>query len=109
MKKISVAYHCGYGHTTNQARGIVNGIDSVENVTAKLIGIDQDGNITEADWQILDASDAIIFGSPTYMGMASYDSFRFRTVGLGRRGRPNERMGIAGWADKGGPTKGCGS
>ncbi len=30
MKKISVMYHSGYGHTTNQANGIVSGIDSVD-------------------------------------------------------------------------------
>mgnify|MGYP001546863936 FL=1 len=65
MKQISVVYHSGYGHTTNQANGIVSGIESVRDVTAVLIAIHQDGEITEADWQALDASDGIIFGSPT--------------------------------------------
>ena len=64
MNEISVVYHSGYGHTSNQAKGIVKGIESVENVTANLIGIDQIGNITEADWQILDASDAINCSRP---------------------------------------------
>jgi NAD(P)H dehydrogenase (quinone) len=77
MKKISVVYHSGYGHTTNQASGIVRGIGTVENVTADLIAIDQDGGISEADWQALDASDAIFFGSPTYMGMASWQFKKF--------------------------------
>lgn len=77
MKKISVLYHSGYGHTTNQANGIVNGIDSVEDVSAKLIAIDQDGEITESDWHALDGSDGIIFGSPTYMGMASWQFKKF--------------------------------
>ena len=77
MKKISVVHHSGYGHTTNQAGGIVRGIDSVSDVTAHLMAIDQDGEITEADWQALDASDAIIFGSPTYMGMASWQFKKF--------------------------------
>ena len=77
MKKISVVYHSGYGHTTNLAKGIVSGIDSVENVTVNLIAIDQGGEITESDWQELDASDAIIFGSPTYMGMASWQFKKF--------------------------------
>jgi len=72
MKNISVVYHSGYGHTTNQANGIVSGIDSVENLAANLIAIDKDGEIPESDWQALDASDAIIFGSPTYRGMASW-------------------------------------
>jgi NAD(P)H dehydrogenase (quinone) len=77
MKKISVVYHSGYGHTTNQANAIVNGIGSVENVNASLIAIDQAGEITESDWQALDAADAVIFGSPTYMGMASWRFKRF--------------------------------
>jgi NAD(P)H dehydrogenase (quinone) len=77
MKNISVVYHSGYGHTTNQAKGVVSGVDSVDNVTANLIAIDQDGEITESDWQALDASDAIIFGSPTYMGMASWQFKKF--------------------------------
>ena len=77
MKKISVIYHSGYGHMTNQAKGIVSGIDGVDNVTANLIAINQDGEISESDWQALDASDAIIFGSPTYMGMASWQFKKF--------------------------------
>jgi NAD(P)H dehydrogenase (quinone) len=77
MKKISVVYHSGYGHTTNQAKGIISGIDSIENVTTNLIAIDPNGEITESDWQALDVSDAIIFGSPTYMGMASWQFKKF--------------------------------
>jgi NAD(P)H dehydrogenase (quinone) len=77
MNKICVVFHSGYGHTTNQANGILSGIESVDDVAASLIAIDQDGEITEADWQALDASDAIIFGSPTYMGMASWQFKKF--------------------------------
>ncbi len=77
MKKVSVVYHSGFGHTTNVANAIVTGIDNVENVTANLIGIDQEGEVTEADWLALDESDAIVFGSPTYMGMASWQFKRF--------------------------------
>jgi len=77
MKNISIVYHSGYGHTTNQARGIAEGVDSVESAAARLIAIDQEGGISEADWEALDASDAIIFGSPTYMGMASWQFKKF--------------------------------
>ena len=68
MKKISVVFHSGYGHTSNQAKGIISGIESIDNVSAQLVVIDQDGEISDADWQTLDASDAIIFGSPTRDG-----------------------------------------
>ena len=77
MKKISVVFHSGYGHTTNQANGIAGGIESVDDVNANLITIDQDGEITDEDWQALDESDAIVFGSPTYMGMASWQFKKF--------------------------------
>jgi NAD(P)H dehydrogenase (quinone) len=77
MKKISVVVHSGYGHTTNLANGIASGIESVDGVSANLVAIDQDGEIPEMDWQALDASDAIIFGSPTYMGMASWQFKKF--------------------------------
>ena len=68
MKAISIGHHSGYGHTTAQAKGI----DSVNGVSADLIASDQDGEICESEWQKLDASDVIVFGSPTYMGMASW-------------------------------------
>lgn len=77
MKDISVVYHSGYGHTSNVAKAVVGGIDSVEDATANLIAIDQDGEITESEWQTLDTSDAIIFGSPTYMGTVSWQFKKF--------------------------------
>ena len=70
-------YHSGYGHTTNQAKGIIDGINSVYGAEATLIAISAEGEISDAEWQILDGSDAIIFGSPTYMGMASWQFKKF--------------------------------
>jgi NAD(P)H dehydrogenase (quinone) len=93
MKTISVVYHSGYGHTTNQARGIVSGIAGLDNVTTNLIAIDQDGELTESDWQLLDASDAIIFGSPTYMGMATWQFKKFADA-------TSKRWFNQGWKDK---------
>ncbi len=77
MKTISIVYHSGYGHTTNQAKGVADGIASLDGVTAHLVSIDQDGEITQADWSSLDHADAIVFGSPTYMGMASWQFKKF--------------------------------
>ncbi len=77
MKKVSVVYHSGYGHTTNQAKAVIAGIDSIDGVSSMLISISPDGELSEADWGTLDASDAIIFGSPTYMGMASWQFKKF--------------------------------
>jgi NAD(P)H dehydrogenase (quinone) len=77
MKNVMVVYHSGYGHTAKQAQAVVSGIDSVEGVSAILIAISPDGDLTKLDWEALDTSDAIIFGSPTYMGMASWQFKKF--------------------------------
>jgi multimeric flavodoxin WrbA len=64
---ISVAYHSGYGHTAVLAAAVEAGALSA-GATVHLVKVDE---ITEAQWELLDASDAIVFGSPTYMGTAS--------------------------------------
>lgn len=64
---ISIAYHSGYGHTAVIAEAVRTG--AVEaGAEVHLIKVDE---ITEEQWAILDGSDAIVFGSPTYMGTAS--------------------------------------
>eukprot|EP01037_Dinobryon_pediforme_P012378 gene12378-12465_t len=70
MAKIVVLFHSGYGHTRKQAEAVLEGAASVAD--AQLIAIDAEGHITEADWASLAAADAIIFGSPTYMGGPSW-------------------------------------
>jgi multimeric flavodoxin WrbA len=67
MAKVAVVYHSGYGHTAEQAKAVIRGVESVSGTTATLIPVDQ----IEQHWTTLEAADAIIFGSPTYMGSAS--------------------------------------
>ncbi|MFF7179006.1 NAD(P)H-dependent oxidoreductase [Streptomyces sp. NPDC008121] len=64
---VSIAYHSGFGHTAVVAEAVRDGAADA-GATVHLIKVDE---ITEADWELLDASDAIVFGSPTYMGTAS--------------------------------------
>ncbi|TQF06635.1 flavodoxin family protein [Kitasatospora acidiphila] len=64
---ISVAFHSGYGHTAVIAEAVREGAAST-GATVHLIKVEE---ITEEQWELLDASDAVIFGSPTYMGGAS--------------------------------------
>ena len=71
MASVVVIYHSGYGHTTKQAEAVAKGAG------AALIAISADGEIGEADWAKLDAAKAIIFGSPTYMGGASWQFKKF--------------------------------
>ncbi|MCF1504312.1 flavodoxin family protein [Afifella sp. H1R] len=69
--KIAVVYHSGYGHTKRLAEAVAEG------ASASLIAIDADGNIPEDGWETLAAADAIIFGSPTYMGGPSWQFKKF--------------------------------
>ena len=71
MSKVVVVYHSGYGHTQRVAQQVAEGADG------QLIAIDAEGNITEAEWAALNAADAIIFGTPTYMGGASWQFKKF--------------------------------
>ncbi|MGB5275545.1 MAG: flavodoxin family protein [Gammaproteobacteria bacterium] len=72
MKSIAVLFHSGFGHTTNVAQAVIDGIGAVEDVTSSLVEIDADGGLSDEQWAELGSADAIIFGSPTYMGMASW-------------------------------------
>lgn len=64
---VSIAYHSGFGHTVVLAEAVRAG--AVEaGAEVHLIKVDE---ITDAQWATLDRSDAIVFGSPTYMGTAS--------------------------------------
>ncbi|OPF61813.1 flavodoxin family protein [Hydrogenophaga sp. H7] len=71
MAKVVVVYHSGYGHTQRMAQSVAQGADS------ELLAIDADGNLPEGGWETLDAADAIIFGSPTYMGSVSWQFKKF--------------------------------
>ncbi len=71
MAKTVVVYHSGYGHTQFIAQAVAKGAN------AQLVAIDADGNVSESDWAALDAADAIIMGSPTYMGNVSWQFKKF--------------------------------
>ncbi|RYB05985.1 flavodoxin family protein [Lichenibacterium ramalinae] len=67
----AVVYHSGFGHTKRLADAVAGG------AAASLIAIDAEGDIPEAAWATLDAADAIVFGSPTYMGAPSWQFKKF--------------------------------
>ncbi len=69
--KIAVVYHSGYGHTKRLAEAVAEGASGL------LVEINAEGNISEGEWAALDAADAIIFGSPTYMGSPSWQFKKF--------------------------------
>jgi NAD(P)H dehydrogenase (quinone) len=71
MPNIAVVFHSGYGHTQRVAQTVAEGAG------AELIAIDAEGNLPEGAWETLAAADAIIFGTPTYMGGASWQFKKF--------------------------------
>lgn len=73
MPKIAIVYHSGYGHTKKVAEKVAEGAGS----GAELIAIDAEGNVPDSAWDKLNASDAIIFGTPTYMGNVSWQFKKF--------------------------------
>ncbi|MCW5648831.1 MAG: flavodoxin family protein [Ramlibacter sp.] len=71
MTHTVVVYHSGYGHTQRMAQAVAEGAG------ASLLAIDADGHLPEGGWDALAEADAIIFGSPTYMGSVSWQFKKF--------------------------------
>jgi NAD(P)H dehydrogenase (quinone) len=98
MSTISIIYFTGNGHTAKLAEAVTEGAASVAGVQTHLIAISGDDIVkgryeNAAVLAQLDASDAIIFGSPTYMGgpAAQFKAFADATGG---------RWYTGGWRDK---------
>jgi NAD(P)H dehydrogenase (quinone) len=89
---VSIVYHSGYGHTERVANAVGEGVMSVPDVQCKLV---KAADLTDdsKDWDDLDSADAIIFGSPTYMGSISADMKRFMEA-------TSSRWMETKWADK---------
>ena len=76
MATISIVYHSGFGHTKVLAEKIMEGADSINGNEVHLLEIKGE-DVSNGQWrnetiiEKLNASDAIIFGCPTYMGSTS--------------------------------------
>ena len=88
MTTVSIIYFSGTGHTTKLAEAVQKGAAAVAGVQTNLIAISGD-DIIKGRYQNdsvlaqIDASDAVIFGSPTYMGgpAAQFKAFADATGG----------------------------
>jgi NAD(P)H dehydrogenase (quinone) len=76
VTNVCIVFHSGYGHTEKVAASVAEGVQSVPDVKCKLVKVDELKD-ESSEWNDLDAADAIIFGSPTYMGNISSDMKRF--------------------------------
>jgi multimeric flavodoxin WrbA len=77
MAKVGIVYFSGYGHTKKQAEAVADGASSVAGAAAQLFQIDQNGDLPEASFEALSQMDAIIYGSPTYMGGPAWQFKKF--------------------------------
>lgn len=77
---IAIAFHSGFGHTAVIAEAVARGAVGA-GAEVVLISVD---TITDEQWAQLDAADAIIFGSATYMGTASAAFHAFAEAGSRR-------------------------
>ncbi|MBC7905300.1 MAG: flavodoxin family protein [Rhodospirillaceae bacterium] len=89
MVSVAIVYHSGYGHTAALAQSVAAGIASVPGAQAHLIPVED----AEANTAILDGADAIVFGSPTYMGSVTAKFKEFMEVS-------SKTWYVRGWADK---------
>lgn len=79
MSSVAIVYHSGYGHTQALAEAVSTGARSA-GAQVSLVPVAE----AEARSAELDAADAIVFGSPTYMGGVSADFAKFKDWTSGR-------------------------
>jgi multimeric flavodoxin WrbA len=60
--QISIVYDSGHGHTQKLAEAVAAGVHRISGAQAQVFAV-ADGAVS---WEALEASDAIIFGAPTY-------------------------------------------
>ena len=89
MSKLIVIYHTTYGHTKLQAEAVQRGAASVDGMEAEIMTAEE--AIEKIDE--LDKADAIIFGTPTYMGNISADIKKFMEASV-------KKWFGAAWKDK---------
>ncbi len=76
MSKIAIVYYSASGHTHEMAEAVQAGAASIAGCTVELVRI-LDADIQNGRWKneaamvALNSADAIIFGTPTYMGGVS--------------------------------------
>jgi len=77
MAHIAIVYHSGYGHTKKQAEAVESGAAGVAGSKVSLLAINAEGDLPDGAFETLNAADAVIFGSPTYMGSVSWQFKKF--------------------------------
>ena len=77
MTSIAIVFYSGYGHTARQAQAVHEGASAAAGAQSTLYPIDAEGNLPESAWEALRKADAIIYGTPTYMGGPAWQFKKF--------------------------------
>lgn len=72
MITVAIGYFSGYGQTAKQAGAVQRGAASVAGAHVTMLRIDEHGDLPEGSFEVLAQQNAIIYGSPTYMGGPAY-------------------------------------
>lgn len=106
MTSIAIVYFSGFGHTHKQACAVQQGAASIDNARVSMIRIDANGDIPQTDFDSLVAQDAIIYGSPTYMGGAAWQFKKFADATSKLRSSQSLKNKIAGGFTNSGSVNG---
>ena len=77
MIKIAIVYFSGYGHTVKQAEAVQRGAAATSGAEVTVYRINEHGDLPEGALKELTEQDAIIYGSPTYMGGPAWQFKKF--------------------------------
>ena len=77
MTSVAIVFFSGYGHTLKQAEAVRDGAVSVDGTSVGFYQIDKEGNLADDVFPALASADAIIYGSPTYMGGPAWQFKKF--------------------------------
>lgn len=75
MTHVAIVYFSGYGHTVKLAEAVQAG--AAESAKVSLLRVDANGDLPEGGWDVLASADAIVYGSPTYMGGPAWQFKKF--------------------------------
>lgn len=77
MVRVAIVYFSGYGHTAKQAEAVRRGVEAVADAAVIMHRIDDAGDLPADTLEKIGAADAIIYGSPTYMGGPAWQFKKF--------------------------------
>ncbi len=77
MVRVGIIYFSGYGHTKKQAEAVRHGAAAAPNTEVQLFEIAKDGELPQAAWDAFPSLDAMVYGSPTYMGGPAWQFKKF--------------------------------